>query len=385
VKLVGRDRKSIPLFGVINLPEMEKVAVEVLKSGRIASGEYVSKFEDCLGQLLGQKNVVTTVDMTSAIYLALHLSGVKAGDEVITTAFACMATNSPIATIGAKPIWVDLEEHSACISVADFEASITPNTKAAILYHLAGYPGPARQISDICKKRGIKLIEDCDNALLAELDGDYVGCFGDFAIYSFYPNRQINATEGGALVCKDQNDANRARKLRRFGINSVTFRLGDGEINPASDIHEVGWSITLNNLCSALGAAQINSVNERLEKTRINAKYLIESLLNTPGVTILASAPNSLPAYWALLIQVEGRDSMLEALKSLGIGCSQLHQRNDAYSGFTGNARNLPNTTRMQNSVLALPCGWWLSSEEVEFIASQVKQSLIKISAIDAN
>jgi perosamine synthetase len=382
---MGGDRKQIPLFGVVNLPEMEEVALEVLRSGRIASGEYVSKFEDGLGQLLGQKNVVTTVDMTSAMYLALHLSDVKAGDEVITTAFACMATNSPISTIGAKPIWVDLEEYSACISVADFEAAITPNTKAAILYHLAGYPGPARQISDICQKHGVKLIEDCDNALLAEVDGNYAGSFGDFAIYSFYPNRQINATEGGALVCKDQNDANRARKLRRFGINSATFRLGDGEINPASDIHEIGWSITLNNLCSAIGVAQINSVKERLEKTRKNAKYLIESLLKTPGVTILTSAPNSLPAYWTLLIQVEGRDSLLEALKSSGVSCSQLHRRNDDYSGFSGNTRNLLNTTRMQNSVLALPCGWWLSSREVEYIASQVSQSLIKISGLNAN
>jgi dTDP-4-amino-4,6-dideoxygalactose transaminase len=382
---MGDDRKSIPLFGVVNLPEMEQAALDVLRSGRIASGEYVSKFEDGLGQLLGQKNVVTTVDMTSAMYLALHLSDVKAGDEVITTAFACMATNSPISTIGAKPIWVDLEEYSACISIADFEAAITPNTKAAILYHLAGYPGPARQISDICKKHGIKLIEDCDNALLAEVDDGYVGSFGDFAIYSFYPNRQINTTEGGALVCKNQKDALRARNLRRLGIDASTFRMGNGEINPESDIPEVGWSITLNNLCSAIGVAQINSVDERLERTRKNAKYLIESLSKTSGVTILASAPNSLPAYWALLIQVEERDSLFWALKSSGISCSQLHQRNDAYSGFTGNARNLPNTTRMQKSVLALPCGWWLSSEEVEFVASQFKQSLIKISAIDAN
>ena len=382
---MGDNRKSIPLFGVVNLPEMEEVALEVLRSGRIASGEYVSKFEDSLGQLLGQKNVVTTIDMTSAMHLALHLSGVKPGDEVITTAFACMATNSPIATIGAKPIWVDLEEHSACISVADFEAAITPNTKAVILYHLAGYPGPARRISDICKKHGIKLIEDCDNALLAEVDGDYVGSFGDFAIYSFYPNRQINATEGGALVCKNPNDAIRASVLRRFGIDSITFRTNGGEINPLSDIPEIGWSIALNNLCSAVGVVQIKSVKERLEKTQKNALLLIELLMEVPGVSILTPTPNALPAYWVLLIQVNGRDLLLDSLKSSGINCSQLHQRNDAYSGFTKGIRSLPNTDRMQNSVLALPCGWWLSYDEIKYIALQVKKSLTRISASDAN
>lgn len=373
---MGGDRKPIPLFGVVNLPEMEEVALEVLRSGRIASGEYVSKFEDGLGQLLGQKNVVTTVDMTSAIYLALHLSGVKAGDEVITTAFACMATNSPISTIGAKPIWVDLEEYSACISVADFEAAITPNTKAAILYHLAGYPGPARQISDICKKHGIKLIEDCDNALLAEVDDDYVGSFGDFAIYSFYPNRQINATEGGALICKSPDDAIRAKNLRRFGINSSTFRLAGGEINPASDIPEVGWSFTLNNLCSAIGVVQINSVAERIEKTRKNAKYLFDGLNNFQDVNVINATPGSLPSYWCVLIQVDNRDLIMNTLKLSGINCSALHQRNDIYSGFIKCKRNLRNTTNFERTLLALPCGWWLEQSDLKKILEDLRRAL---------
>ena len=377
-------QKSIPLFGVVNLPEMEAVALEVLRSGRIANGEYVSKFEDGLSELLGQKNVVTTNDMTSAIFLALKLSGVKSGDEVITTAFACMATNSPIATIGAKPIWVDLEENSAYISIKDFEAAITPNTKAAILYHLAGYPGPARQIAEICSKHGIKLIEDCDNALMAEVDDQYVGSFGDFAIYSFYPNRQINTTEGGALICKDPKDASRARKLRRFGIDVSTFRTAEGEINPTSDIPEIGWPITLNNLCSAVGFAQIESVKLRLEKTRNNSYQLIKLLSDTQGFRILSSVDNSEPSFWALLIQFENRDQILSELKKNGVSCSILHQRNDSYSCFVESHQNLPQTIKMQNSLIALPCGWWLNSEEIKYIACQVKKSLIKISAVNA-
>lgn len=373
---MGDNRKSIPLFGVVNLPEMEKVALEVLRSGRIASGEYVYKFEDSLGQLLNQKNIVTTVDMTSAIYLALHLSGVKAGDEVITTAFACMATNSPISAIGAMPIWVDLEEHSASISIADFEAAITPSTKAAILYHLAGYPGPARQISDICKKHGIKLIEDCDNALLAEVDGGYVGSFGDFAIYSFYPNRQINATEGGALVCKDQDDANRARRLRRFGIEPSTFRMRNGEINPLSDIAEAGWSVSLNNLCSALGFVQLGTVNMRIIKARENANFLIEKLSPINDIKILKRLPGSKPSYWALLIEVKNRDVVLERLKFIGVMVSQLHQRNDVYSCFPRTSRNLSNTDNLQKSVVAIPCGWWLEMVDLERIIKAISWAL---------
>jgi perosamine synthetase len=372
-------KKSISLFGVVNFPEMEYIAIKVLRSGQIASGKYVSQFEDGLGKLLGQKNVVTTIDMTSAMYLALYLSGVKGGDEVITTAFSCMASHSPIATLGAKPIWVDLEENSPCISITDFEAAITPNTKVAILYHLAGYPGPAKAIAEICKKHGIKLIEDCNNALLAEVDGNYVGSFGDFAVFSFYPNRQINTTEGGALVCKNSDDAIRARKLRRFGIDAATFRDDIGEINPTSDIPEIGWSISLNNLCSSIGLAQIDSVKGRLEKTRQNADLLNQGLIKCKEVRPLRPTNNSIPSYWTYLIQTENRDVLIKNLRALGILCSQLHHRNDSYTCFSGDGQFLPNTTRIQKSILAIPCGWWLEFEDIALVLDAVNQVSINL------
>lgn len=374
------NMKMLPLLNVVNTPEMEQVAIEVLRSGRIASGVYVSAFEDGLAKLLGQQNVVTTVDMTSAIYLALHLAGVQAGDDVLTSAFACMSTNSPIATIGARPIWVDMAANSAFISVADFEAAITPKTKAAILYHLAGYPGPVQEIATICKKHGIALIEDCDNALLATIDYKNVGGFGDYAAYSFYPNRQINTTEGGALVCKKPVDALRARKLRRFGIDGSTFRAVSGEISPASDIPEAGWSMTLNNLCSALGLAQLQTVNDRIEKTRSNAAILIEKLSALPNIKILQGMPNSQPVYWALMIQVESRDAILEQLKLHSVMASQLHQRNDNYSCFVQSERSLPNTTELQRTVIALPCGWWLSAIDLAHIVDAIKSALENVS-----
>lgn len=376
---MGDVTKSIPLFGVVHLPEMETAALEILRSGSIANGEYVAKFEEGLARLLGQRNLVTTVDMTSAIFLALHLSGVKADDEVITTAFSCMATNSPIATIGAKPIWVDIEKNSACMSVTNFKALITPKTKAVILYHLSGYPGPAKAIAQICKKYNIKLIEDCNNAMLAKVDGQNVGSFGDFAVYSFYPNRQINTTEGGAIVCKTDADAARARKLRRFGIDAATFRANNGEINPASEITEIGWSMALNNLCSAIGYVQLKSFEERLKKTRENANFFIKKLEDISELTILNAASNSLPSYWTLIIQTDNRDFILNDLKNCGINCSKLHHRNDDYSCFKKGKTNLPNTSRLESSIIALPCGWWISKEQIEFIYKSIKKSIKKL------
>jgi dTDP-4-amino-4,6-dideoxygalactose transaminase len=374
--------KTVSLFTAINTSEMEAAAIEVMRSGRIANGAYVTAFETGLTALLGQQNIVTTIDMSSAIHLALYLAGVRSGDDVLTSAFACMSTNSPIATLGARPIWVDMAASSAYINMADFEAAITPQTKAAILYHLAGYPAPAKEIAAICKKHGITLIEDCDNALLATIDDVFVGGFGDFAVYSFYPNRQINTTEGGALVCKDPAHALRARHLRRFGIDATTFRASTGEISEASAIPEAGWSIGLNNLCSAIGCAQLHSIVERIKKTRDNAAWLIEKLSAIPEVTLLHELPGSQSSYWALLMQVEDRDAVLEQLKAQGVLASKLHQRNDIYTCFIPSSRNLPNTTELQRTVIALPCGWWLTQADLVQIVQAVKNALIKISPV---
>lgn len=365
--------KALSLFGVVNTPEMETTAVEVLRSGRIASGPFVAKFEKGLAELLEQPNIVSTVDMSSALQLALHLAGVRRGDDVLTTAFACMSTNSTIAASGARPVWVDLAPGSAGMDVADFEHALTPATRAVILYHLAGYPGPAREIAAICRQRNIVLIEDCDNALLATIEGKQVGTFGDFAIFSFYPNRQINTSEGGALACKNPDDAARAKKLRRFGIDASTFRDGRGEIDPASDIPVVGWSMAMNNLCAALGMVQLDSVTDRVARTRSNAEEIRQRLAACPGLGLPEAATDSVPSYWAVLISVEHRDDVLAGLKQAGISASILHQRNDIYSGFLACHRDLPNTARLQDRIIALPCGWWLSGEDVEHIITSVQ------------
>lgn len=362
--------KTIPLFGVASLPEMEVAALEVLRSGQIASGQYVAQFEAGISQIVGQPNVVSTVDMTSAIFLALHLAGVSKGDEVLTTAFACMSTNSAIAQCGAVPVWVDVKPQSVDIDLDDLIGKISTKTKAVILYHVAGYPGPAKELAALCQARGIALIEDCDNALFASRDAVPVGSDGDFAVYSFYPTRQINTTEGGALVCKSAYMAARARKLRRFGIDSATFRSSVGEISATSDIPEIGWGFTMNNLCAALGCAQLPTAQDRVLKTKKNAEKLTQLVGEIKGVQVMPVAPGSLPAYWVLLLFVENRDAVLARMKQQGVMASCLHHRNDIYSGFGAAAsHHLPNTTCLQKHILATPCGWWLADEDLDAIA----------------
>lgn len=365
----------IPLFGIYRDSRMDAAALDILHSGQIASGSYVKQFADGFGKLVQQTNVVTVNDMSSAIQIALRLIGVGPGDEVLAASYACMSTNAPIATSGATAVWVDINPHTGTLDPVALERAITPRSKAVIVYHLAGYPADIRRIAEICQERGLKLIEDCDNALLATVDGEQVGSFGDFAIFSFYPNRQINCTEGGALCCRRAEDAERAIKLRRYGIDLNRFRDPQGEIDPNCDIPEVGWAATLNNLCSALGYVQLDDVDVRIAQTRRIAERIRQGLAQIRGVEVISPLVGAIPSYWAFLIKLRNRDQVMTELKRRGVQVSKLHQRTDQYSGFTAPLVDLPNTEYFLDRVLGLPCGWWMSDADADTMISVLRLS----------
>jgi dTDP-4-amino-4,6-dideoxygalactose transaminase len=357
---------TIDLFQPVMLPEMEAAALEVMRSGQIASGPKVAELEKAFGSLAGRDHMVATNDLTSAVTLALHLAGVSAGDGVATIAFSCLQSNSPIARLGAHPVWIDVDPKTMSMSVNDLAAKLKPTVKAVMVYHVAGYPADTVRISALCRDAGIPLIEDCNNAIGAMLDNRHVGVNGEYAVFSFYPNRQINGIDGGMLATPDAAGAARASHLRRFGVDAHTFRDARGEINPESNVPEIGWSAALNNLNAAVALAQFATLASRTERTRTIATRLTAALDGLHGLRVVQPVANSTPAFWGFLVLCEQRDALLAHLNVNGIKSSIFHQRNDFYTGF-GTERNvLPGTEMIMAQELALPCGWWLGDSQVE-------------------
>lgn len=365
--------KPIRLFHAASSEATEQAALDVLRSGQIAGGPRVDEFQNRIAELVGRPHVVCTSDVTHALVLALRLAGVGPGDEVLTLAYSCMSSNAAITLVGATPVWVDIEPATASMSVKDLERAITPRSKAVTMYHVAGYPGEAALVAAVCQQHGLAFIEDCNNALGAMQSGAPVGRFGDYAVYSFYPNRQVNAVEGGALVCPDAESAARVNRLRRFGIDIRTFRDALGEISPASDIPEIGWSAPFNHLNAAVGLSQLPELAARLAHTRDVAARLQRQLMGVPGVQAVRATEGSDPAYWVLLLLAQQRDALLAALKRRRIDCSKLHLRNDLYSGFGASRRPLPGTDRLMAQVIAVPCGWWLDGDQVDALAAAIR------------
>ena len=365
---------TIELFHTVRLPEMEAAALDVLRSGQIASGPRVAELERAFSTVMGREHIVSTNDLTSAVLLALHLAGVCAGDDVATVAFSCLQSNSPIARLGARPVWIDIDPETMSMSVEDLASKLTPSVKAVMVYHVSGYPADTTRIAALCHDLGIPLIEDCNNAIGAMLNGHPVGTIGDFAVYSLYPNRQINGIDGGMLATPDAATAARAARLRRFGIDTQSFRDTRGEINPVSDVCEIGWSAALSHLNAAVALAQLNTLEDRLARTQVVAARLTAGLCGLHRLHPVRPMAGATPAFWGLFVQSEQRDALLAHLKSHGVKPSILHQRNDWYSGFGTPRADLPGTAMVMDQILALPCGWWLTDAQIDDLLSRVAE-----------
>lgn len=364
----------IDLFHPLHLPEMEAAALEVLRSGQIASGPKVQMLESALATVTGRKHIVSTNDLTSAVTLALSLAGVRAGDEVAVMAFSCLQSNSPIARLGARPVWIDIDPNTMSMSVLDLEAKLKPSIKAVMVYHVAGYPTDTVTISDLCRERNIPLIEDCNNAMGASIDKCPVGTHGEYAVYSLYPNRQINGIEGGLLATPDLETADRARRMRRFGIDAKLFRDKRGEINPESDVPEIGWSSAMNNLNAAVALSQLNTLSARTQRTSNIAAKLSTELAGLNRLRLVRTIPSGTSAYWGFLVLTEDRNDVLEYLRNYGIKTSVLHQRNDWYTGFNTPRARLPGTEIAMKQLLALPCGNWLTDTQIDELISHLTE-----------
>lgn len=364
----------VPLFDCRLGAEAQRLAAAVLGSGALAGGTYVSELETALSRQVDGRPVVVVSDMTHALVLALRLAGVGPGDEVLTMALNCMSSTTAINLADAVPVWVDVDPETATLDLEDCHRAITARSRALIVYHLAGYPADVAGCRALCDAHGLTLIEDANAALGAVARGLPIATVGHFGVFSFYANRQVNGVEAGALVCATEEEAARARRLRRFGVDPAAFRDARGEIDRAADVAEIGLAASLSNVNACLALHSLGSLDERLSASRANAHAMRAATSGTP-LRPIAWSPGSNPAFWAFLVRSARRDEELARFKYRGIAASGLHQRNDRYSGFGASPRPLPGTDVLERELFALPVGWWLTPGQMTAITQAIQAS----------
>jgi len=323
---------------------------EVLASGYIGQGPMVDKFEEALASTFGTSPLVTVNSCTSALDLALELIGVGPGDKVLTTPQTCTATNSPIVKRHAIPVWCDV----GVTGVIDARSIARnrekhPDAKAVMVVDWAGQLPNFRELRKAAN--GIPIIEDAAH----RFGGD---CGGDYVAWSFQAIKFLTTGDGGALLTPF-NQYQRAKLLRWYGLDresSESFRC-------AQNIQEVGFKYHMNDIAASIGLTNLRLAQENLRRHRENAAYLSERL----GIGF-----NPTSHYWFFPLTVSNRDSFIAYMAEKGIDASQVHARNDKHAGFQYPNGELPGVDWFDAHQVAIPCGWWLTKDELDAVADAV-------------
>ncbi len=228
--------------------------VEVLKSGWLASGPNVQRFEAALSEHVGGRPVRVMTSATAALEIALAIAGVGPGDEVITTPMSWCATSNVILRLGARPIFVDVDLDTRNIDLDAIESRIGPRTRAILPVHFSGLSVDLDRLYEIAHRRGLRVVEDAAHAIGSAWRGRRIGATGDLVCFSFHPNKNITSGEGGAIVC---NDAAEAKLVELHRFNGVERIGADG-----TEVHFPGMKANLSDIAAAIGLGQLRRLDE---------------------------------------------------------------------------------------------------------------------------
>jgi len=367
---------SIPLFKTHLPPDAHLAVKATIETGQLALGANVAEFEKRLGSWSGSNRVCGVSDVSGALTLALYVAGVRPGDEVILSPMTCLATSMPVANLFATPVWCDVDPGTGMMDSSLLQNLITEKTRAIIVFHWSGDIANLKALRDVANRAGIPLVEDASEAFGAEFQGTKIGCkTADFTVMSFGAVRQLTCGEGAAVSAIDDQHFDSLQKLRRYGINSASFRLTNGDLNPDSDIPVAGFNFPMNNIAATIGIGQFRDIESIVQKYRANGAYFQDALTDIPGLTLLERRDDAISGYWTYSMRAEKRDDLVRKLLLSGIGSQRLHLRNDKYSCFARSIskNSLSGVDIFDRENISIPCGWWVGSRERDTIASCIR------------
>ena len=292
-----------------------RYVTRAVREGQISSvAKYVPLFEEAFAKKVGTKYAVAVNSGGSALFLTLWALGIRTGDEVIMPAFTMVATANAIKQCGATPVFVDSEQNGN-INVTKIEEKITPRTKAILPVHIYGHPCDMDVILVIARKHKLLVVEDAAEAHGALYNGAMVGTLGRAGCFSFYANKVMTTGEGGMVVTNSKKLAASLQKLRAYYISEKKHFLHA----------ELAWNLRMNSLAASLGLAQLERLDELIEKRRANAAYYSKKLAGLSDVLTLPSEKNNTRnIYWMYGVVVQSnqrgmRDKLMKYLADRGV------------------------------------------------------------------
>lgn len=361
-----------PLIGE---KELEYVT-DCLKTGWISSaGKYIEEFEEKWANYCGMKYGIAVSNGTVALQVAVKCLELNPGDEVIMPTFTIISCALAVIYNGAKPVLVDADPRTWTMDVSQIESKITSKTKAIMPVHIYGHPCDMESIWKLAKKYNLKIIEDAAEAHGAEYKGEKCGSLGDISIFSFYANKIITTGEGGMVLTNNEEYVEKARSFR-----NLCFRKDRRFYHT-----ELGYNFRFTNLQAAIGLAQLERIDELVEKKRWIGHTYNEKLKGIPGLTLPVEEPWAKNVYWmygVVLDESVGMDAteFAQRLREHGVDTRPfflgMHEQPVFYNMGLFKDEHYPVAERIARQGLYLPSGLTLNEEQIEKVTIAIKQIL---------
>jgi dTDP-4-amino-4,6-dideoxygalactose transaminase len=352
----------------------------VLRSGWITSGPKVKAFEAALAATVGGRPVRVVSSATAALEIAQRLAGIGPGDEVITPAMTFFAAPNMIVKVGATPVFVDVEPGTRNLDLAATAARIGPRTKAIMPTHFGGLPCDMEALYALAAEHKLRVIEDAALAIGSSWRGRPIGSFGDICIFSFHPNKNITAIEGGALVVNNEREAQAIDVLRFHGIT----RLADG----TRDVAVAGGKFNLPDVNAAIGLRQLAQLpafnaKRRALVARYFARFRTDPPCELPHPGYAGDEAGHSWNMFAPLLPLPAltlsRKAFRDALEARGIGTGVSYEAAHlatAFRRFGYHRGDLPHTERIADTTVTLPLFPTMTDADVDRVCTACAEVL---------
>ncbi len=344
--------------------EIDAGMLQALESTQFILGPNVRAFEEEAAAYLGVEHAVGCASGTDALHLALIAAGVGEGDEVITTPFTFIATAEAILYVGAKPVFVDIDEKSFNIDPEQVKAAVTDKTRAIIPVHLFGQPADMGAIQAIANEHGLKIVEDCAQSFGAHIDGKQTGSIGDAGAFSFFPSKNLGCYGDGGLVCTHSAEmAEHLRVLRNHGSWKQYHHS------------ELGFTSRLDELQAVVLRAKLKRIDSYNDNRR-RVAHRYSKALTEMGLTPPHEDGIGKHVYHQYTLLTEQRDTIMAALREKEIGCAvyypiPLHQQEVFAASCQG--QSLPVAEKIAATCMSLPIFPELADEQVDEVLEVIR------------
>jgi dTDP-4-amino-4,6-dideoxygalactose transaminase len=371
----------IPLFD-LNFDQAEEDAVlRTLRSKWISMGGNVKQLESGFQDLLQIPHAVAVTNCTAALHLALHVLGLKEGDEVLVPSLTFVATANAVRYVGADPVFVDIAgPENFSMDPDDVERRITPRTKAILPMHFGGFGCDMERLMKIAQRHRLFVVEDAAHAPCSEYAGKMLGTFGDIGVFSFFSNKNMTCGEGGMLVTANDEYAEKMRLLRSHGMTTLSYDRAQGHATKY-DVVGLGYNYRMDDIRGAVAVAQMGKLKAGILKRRERRQAYLEALGHLSAIHIPYRAyPYEASHYIFPIVLKHGdrafRDRVRARMADAGIETSVHYPAIHRFSYYAPFTRALPHTEYVADHEITLPLYESLSKDQITFIARTLEQAL---------